>query len=201
VDPKGTLTNKHRYVVATNDPEVRAFMRRIPGVPLVYVNRSVMILEPMTAATEDLREREEKAKFKAGLKGRRGVDAGQKRKRDDEEGAQEQGASIAEQSTGDARPQKKKRAKGPKGPNPLSIKKSKKQSQPGAPNGDGAKPKPTRRDDAQQSANQSADAAGDVSMADSGEPAKRKRKRKHKPKGDGGDGGDGGVSKEAEADT
>lgn len=36
--------NKHRYVVASQDPEVRAKMRGIPGVPLVYINRSVMIV-------------------------------------------------------------------------------------------------------------------------------------------------------------
>lgn len=37
-------TNKHRYVVASQDPEVRATMRGIPGVPLVYISRSVMIV-------------------------------------------------------------------------------------------------------------------------------------------------------------
>lgn len=52
-EPLGTLeclgecvgkTNKHRYVVATQDPEVRAKMRSIPGVPLIYISRSVMIV-------------------------------------------------------------------------------------------------------------------------------------------------------------
>lgn len=37
-------TNKHRYVVASQDGEVRARMRGIPGVPLIYINRSVMIV-------------------------------------------------------------------------------------------------------------------------------------------------------------
>lgn len=37
-------SNKHRYVVASQDPEVRAKMRGIPGVPLVYISRSVMIV-------------------------------------------------------------------------------------------------------------------------------------------------------------
>lgn len=40
--------NKHRYVVASQDPEVRAKMRGIPGVPLVYINRSVMIVSLTT---------------------------------------------------------------------------------------------------------------------------------------------------------
>ena len=61
-------------------------MRRIPGVPLIYINKSVVLMEPMTNATEEHREREEKSKFKMGLKGQRKPDAGEKRKRDDEEG-------------------------------------------------------------------------------------------------------------------
>lgn len=52
-EPLGTLeclgscvgkTNKHRYVVASQDPEVRTNMRAIPGVPLIYISRSVMIV-------------------------------------------------------------------------------------------------------------------------------------------------------------
>jgi U3 small nucleolar RNA-associated protein 23 len=34
-------------VVASQDDEVRRHMRAIPGVPLVYVRRSVMVMEPM----------------------------------------------------------------------------------------------------------------------------------------------------------
>lgn len=37
-------TNKHRYVVASQEQEVRAQFRRIAGVPLVYISRSVMIV-------------------------------------------------------------------------------------------------------------------------------------------------------------
>merc|ERR1711977_569172 len=47
VDPKGNKTNKNRYVVASQELEVRKHMRGILGVPLVYINRSVMIMEPM----------------------------------------------------------------------------------------------------------------------------------------------------------
>jgi U3 small nucleolar RNA-associated protein 23 len=35
VDSKENLTNKHRYVVASQDGRVRAHMRQIPGVPMV----------------------------------------------------------------------------------------------------------------------------------------------------------------------
>jgi len=180
VDPKGTLTNKHRYVVATQDPKIRAAMRRIPGVPLIYVSKSVMILEPMASATEEVREREERAKFKAGLKGRRGgADTGEKRKRENDE---DESAPTADQSGGDARPQQKKRAKGAKGPNPLSIRKSKKQAPAGGQTGEGAKPKRPRTEEPQDAE----DGAAVNSGGEGGEPEKRKRKRKHKPKGEGG---------------
>ncbi|KAF2271978.1 uncharacterized protein EI97DRAFT_407197 [Westerdykella ornata] len=194
VDPKGSGTNKHRYVVATQDPKIRAALRKIPGVPLVYVSKSVVILEPMAQATEEQREREERAKFKMGLKGRRGgADANQKRKRDDEdEGAQEHGTeSIAAESGGDARPQKKKRVKGPKGPNPLSVRKPKKRQADGPREGEAVKPKPAKTNETRQP-DENATAA---SAAEGEELGKRKRKRKHKPKGDGG------AAPEEDADT
>ncbi|GAB7341332.1 hypothetical protein MBLNU457_7598t1 [Dothideomycetes sp. NU457] len=130
VDPKSSQTNKHRYVVASQDKKLRSTLREIPGVPLVYVNRSVMIMEPMAASTEEVRDREERGKIRAGLKGRRGgVEAGEKRKRDDEDDDEVDGdMRIVNAETGevmDAQKSKKKRRKGPKQPNPLSVKKSK----------------------------------------------------------------------------
>lgn len=120
VDPKDSKTNKNRYVVASQELEVRKKMRKVKGVPLVYVNRSVMIMEPMSGATGEAREKEEGAKFRGGLKGRISsgvVAAGGKRKR--EEGGEEGAKS-------DDAPKKKKVFGGPKGPNPLAVKRSKK---------------------------------------------------------------------------
>ncbi|KAF8866546.1 hypothetical protein BDZ45DRAFT_568971, partial [Acephala macrosclerotiorum] len=82
VDPKGSKHNKNRYVVASQDLEVRKSMRTVLGVPLVYINRSVMIMEPMASSTADNREKEERGKFRAGLK--RGSGS-LKRKREDED--------------------------------------------------------------------------------------------------------------------
>jgi U3 small nucleolar RNA-associated protein 23 len=103
LDPKGSGTNKHRYVVATQEREVRAKMREVAGVPLVYINRSVMVMEPMAAHSAEVREAEEKGKVRAGLKSRRGAEvvSGEKRKAEGEEG--------------------------PSGPNPLSVKKPKRE--------------------------------------------------------------------------
>jgi U3 small nucleolar RNA-associated protein 23 len=117
LDPKGSGTNKHRYVVATQDREVRAKMREVAGVPLVYINRSVMVMEPMAQHSAEVREAEEKGKVRAGLKSRRGavVVSGETRK---VEGEGEEATESAP---------KRKKPKGPSGPNPLSVKKPKKE--------------------------------------------------------------------------
>jgi len=62
VDGKNNGTNKHRYVVASQDIEVRKAMRAIQGVPLVYINRSVMIMEPMAETSTETRDREKKGR-------------------------------------------------------------------------------------------------------------------------------------------
>jgi len=125
VDPKGSGTNRHRYVVASQEREVRARMREIAGVPLVYINRSVMILEPMAEKSQLVREADERGKLRAGLKGRRTTEGegGVKRKRDEED--EEDTRDVAAQTQMDPT-LKKRRVKGPKGPNPLSVRKTKK---------------------------------------------------------------------------
>lgn len=148
---------------------------------MLYINRSVMIMEPMGGATEDLREREEKAKFKAGLKSRVSATTLGKRSRDDPEGTEEEGvhpsraanvaAATANVPVADAAP-KVKRRKGPKGANPLSVKKPKLRREPATELSE-QHMKSTRPE---QSVVESEPAA----TAESTE--KRKRKRKPKPK-------------------
>jgi U3 small nucleolar RNA-associated protein 23 len=159
VDPKGSGTNKHRYCVASQDLETRKFMRGVLGVPLVYISRSVMIMEPMAEKTVGNREREERGKFRDGLK--RGSGA-LKRKR--EEGAE------------DGETQKKKAIKGPKGPNPLAVKKSKKKAE-----GEGITSVPSKESERNEVGGESI--TMQIEGAEGG--AKRKRRRKHKPVGDG----------------
>jgi len=103
--------NKHRYVLATQDDALRVEMRLVPGVPMVYIRRAVMIMEPPSPATLTKREVLEREKLGGG--GNPG-----KRKRDgDGDGVEESG--------------KKKKKRGPKEPNPLSVKKKKKESKYG----------------------------------------------------------------------
>ncbi|ROT39855.1 hypothetical protein SODALDRAFT_309444 [Sodiomyces alkalinus F11] len=161
VDPKGNSVNKHKLVSVCQDENVRRMLRGIPGVPQIYFKRSVMIMEPMASESVAIREREEKAKYRAGLKGPapgRGV----KRKRpendgeEDAEGAKGAGPAGSMTST-TPEMKKKKKGNGPKGPNPLAAMKKKKPVDAGKATGT-SPAKPTGEET----------------------PAKKKRKRKHK---------------------
>lgn len=164
VDPKSTGENKHRYVVASQSLDVRRMLRGIRGVPLIYIKRSVMILEPMADESVQIREREEKRKFRAELKKPLG-----KRKREDNEDKNE-GEADGDGSDNDddsknkaapaSRPEKKpKKQWGVKGVNPLAMKKKKKAQ----PLPKKSEKKPDAKPDAEPDA-----------------PAKRKRRRKAK---------------------
>ena len=89
----------------------RSSARSIPGVPIVYVKRSVMILEPMSAPSDGIREGYEKGKFRVGLN-----DEAMQKKR----GAAGEGDKDKSKSKGGV--------KKPKQPNPLSVKKPKKKT-------------------------------------------------------------------------
>jgi len=137
IDPKNSSTNKHRYVVGTQDIGVRAYLRTIPGVPLIYLKRSVMILEPMASATEDLRQKEERMKFRTGLKARSSSMRATKRKRDGEESQEDDIESKVAVGNGMTLPSavdgvhaagtpRHKRKRAPGAPNSLSVMKPKK---------------------------------------------------------------------------
>ena len=123
MDPKNQGMNKHRYILAAQEEAVRAWARSLRGVPMIYVKRSVMVMEPMAQASVGVREREEKSKLRAGVRKSAGSgDVLGKRKRDDTmDGLGEDAAAAA----ADGEPKKKRKAHGLKGPNPLSIKKKK----------------------------------------------------------------------------
>ena len=126
IDPKRSGTNKNRYVVASQQEEARRYCRGLKGVPLVYVKRSVMVMEPMSDGSVSVRESAEKEKFRQGLRGR--VAGLGKRKRDDESIERASGTDVVEGKVvfpGKETSIKKRRARGHKGPNPLSVKKPK----------------------------------------------------------------------------
>ena len=131
--PKGNehAKNKNHYVLATAEAEeqesrrrgfveVRERARMVPGVPIVYVKRSVMVLEELSKASEGVRRGLEKGKFAEGILGGLG---GRKRKRGDAEEELETDGNVDD---GRAAMMKKSKPKGPKQPNPLSVPKKKK---------------------------------------------------------------------------
>ncbi|KAI1400307.1 hypothetical protein F4819DRAFT_378653 [Hypoxylon fuscum] len=168
VDPKDSGVNKHRYVCAINDDAVRANLRRVAGSPLLFIRRSVMIMEPMATISVKARSKEEKSKFRAELK----TPSSSKRKREDEEEDDsdrvEDEEKTAAAPTGTDKPENKKRKKGygRKEPNPLAIKKKKSNS---TSNEQHTKSSKTKE-------------AGNATETGTAEASKRKRKRKHKSK-------------------
>jgi U3 small nucleolar RNA-associated protein 23 len=182
--------NKHRYCVATQIPEVRQALRAVPGVPLIYINRSVMIMEAMAPISTIKRERGEMVKFRLGIKDTRPKPANaNKRKRDDNDDPmdidEEEGEGKAEGEGEGEEKKKKKKQRGPKGPNPLSVKKKKKPEAP-KPKGEGAA-RPSKKD---TGASGAAKADGE-----SGTQEKRKRRRKHGKGNAGEEGATGGEDK------
>ena len=131
VDPKNSRTNKHRYAVASQDTSIRKHMRDIPGVPLIYISRSIMVLEPMAISTTDLNERHEKGKLRTGLKqvsrSRRNVISAGNADNINTHTENETGELLSNttQVKGEETRSSSKRKRGLKGPNPLSVKKPK----------------------------------------------------------------------------
>lgn len=165
--------NKHRYCVATQGGDIRAMLRAVPGVPLIYINRSVMIMEPMAPISAMKRERGERQKFRAGIIDTR-LKASAKRKRLPEKEDEGDGEVGGEEGDGEQEKKKKKR-KGPKGPNPLSVKK-KAVRKPVIPKPAGA-PKPEVSTPKSEASKPARDGES-INQTDNEE--KKKRKRRHK---------------------
>ncbi|KAK1965581.1 hypothetical protein LY78DRAFT_670346 [Colletotrichum sublineola] len=159
VDPKGNLVNKHRYCVASQSADVRRMLREIPGVPQIYIKRSVMILEPMATESLAIRTKEEKSKFRDGI-----IRPEKKRKREDDDDDGHESGKEGKIPASGTQEKKSYKKKGPKGPNPLAVKKPKKTTE------GGAKPKSESR----------ATGSGDEGEDEGEGPAKKKRRRRHK---------------------
>lgn len=99
--------NPHHYAVAVQNYEARKAMREIPGVPLIFVNRGIVLMEDPSKKTRDLAHEKELAKLKP--------------KEFELKQLGETSASV----NPEAKDKKKKKKKGKKNPNPLSQKKSK----------------------------------------------------------------------------
>ena len=116
-------TNKHRYVLVTQSQSLRFKMRSIPAVPIVHINRSVMILEPPSDAT--IRAKNAVCFCYYLILQKQSHDPSMKTEQKSLEPSALELAHLTSTSQGEEAPPKKKR-KGPKGPNPLSVKKKQK---------------------------------------------------------------------------
>lgn len=115
--------NKHRYVVATQKLRLRQVFHKLPGVPLIYIERSVMLMEDPSPATEQVRRRIDEAKLHTGLND----------------------ATPVVQKDIQDEPTNIKKRKGPKEPNPLSAKKKKAENNNNQPQPEGEKKKRRRK--------------------------------------------------------
>ncbi|KAL8794310.1 MAG: hypothetical protein Q9195_003136 [Heterodermia aff. obscurata] len=190
IDPKNSRTNKNRYIIASQSEESRRQCREIKGVPLVYIKRSVMVMEPMAEASLGAREGFEKGKFRAGIRGKIPA-VSLKRKRQDErngtenDDAQGNDAFDAVAELNEAQKSRKK-LRGPKGPNPLSMQKSRRAKEIMQVNAKNEAPKSLVINDANEEWNSTQHEPNIIQRSrdqDHDSPAKRKRKRKHKIKG------------------
>lgn len=204
----GSGRNKNRYIVATQDGALRERLRRVPGVPLIYINRSVIILEPPSPATLNMKDERERSKV--GLSPEEAVVLG-KRKRgsptlsarpvtrerdegdaddDDEDAMSDESDAevVAVKDTAAAtaveEQQRKKKRKGVPGPNPLSAKKPKSILKTSG------KPMSVVPDIVRPST--AVHTAPPPSAEEDGGQGRNRRKRKHKKKVEGG--ADGGAS-------
>lgn len=172
--------NKNRYIVATNDQKLREQLRNVPGLPLIYINRSVMILEPPSPATLMVKESREAAKLgvsqeEAAVLGKRKrgtptttstttLKMTTKRDGPDESGSEDDDDDDMEVS--DEQKGKRRKKKGVPGPNPLSQKKAKRTA-------------PTTNTNTNVSTISTTDTIGAVD-AEGGDRNRRKRKHKRK---------------------
>ncbi|KAK2738507.1 hypothetical protein FQN57_007022 [Myotisia sp. PD_48] len=152
---------------------LRRDARLIPGVPIIYVKRSVMVLEPMSGSSEDIREGVEKGKFSTGITSTVAIGKRKREGENEEGGKNEEGKKV-------------KSVKKVKGQNPLSMKKPKSRVK--------SQDQPKRK--AAEAEAQEGENGNDKAEGDENPQGKSKRKRKHKRNKEGAEGEEG----HAEAD-
>ncbi|KAI8048297.1 Fcf1-domain-containing protein [Syncephalis plumigaleata] len=109
--------NEFNYCVASQDYALREKLRLVPGVPLIYEKRSVLIVEPVSAATQLAAQKNEHKKQMAPKSEKDHI-----KKALDAVKLENRNGQTAEEAAAGNRPNKRKR---PKAPNPLAVKKKK----------------------------------------------------------------------------
>jgi U3 small nucleolar RNA-associated protein 23 len=131
--------NRKHYVVATQDAALRSELRKTPGVPQIYLNRTVLVLEPMSYASQNRAAAQERQRSAPTKSERRamapaaGEGRNARRKRAAAAASFSGGGGAtpaAAASDAGSAPRQRKKRKGPKGANPLSMKRKKEKKQP-----------------------------------------------------------------------
>ncbi|KAI0209595.1 rRNA-processing protein UTP23-like protein [Lamellibrachia satsuma] len=106
-----TSSDKSRFFIATQDPELTEKIRAIPGVPLLFMSHNAINLENPSEASR---------KVAAGVLDRKLAPSDEQHKTL---------VALKRDAFGE-KPEKKRKRKGPKGPNPLSCLKKKRKVVP-----------------------------------------------------------------------
>jgi U3 small nucleolar RNA-associated protein 23 len=163
----GLLTKSRRPMTDSAGVDFRAQAREIPGVPIIYVKRSVMVLEELSGASLGVRRREEKDKFTEGILGMQS----RKRKREEDD-KENEGNDVDGKDGGEIEAiAPKKKMKKIRGPNPLSVLKKK------------PKPKNQPPRDLNQASAKVPSLSHMNRISDEEDQPRAKRKRKHSRKG------------------
>lgn len=102
-------SNTSKYIVATQEVTLRSALRAVPGVPLMYLNRSVLVFEEISPATLNISRKNDRARMSS-------IPDVERRKLDKIE-IEEQWEKMLSKKQGP------RITKAAKGPNPLSMKK------------------------------------------------------------------------------
>lgn len=137
--------NRHQYLVATQDPGLRKSTNKIPGVPVLYLNIGVSVIEPPSRASREYQQVSEKKKLAPRKDERRRLQQRDQEERSNARPMVKTGRdaelNLPKRVDVQAFPEKSKKRKGPRGPkqpNPLSMKKKKKRKTDDDSNGGGS---------------------------------------------------------------
>lgn len=149
-----------------------------------------MVMEPMADGSVSVKQGIDRGKFRTGLRDKKAEARKRKREDDSEQGDGESADKVTaltdEHEEGVEGPMKKKRIRGPKGPNPLSVRKPKKRAENSVTNSKVEKDDvvESSRSRGQAAEHQASETVIDVverPLDQEQTPSHRKRKRKHKP--------------------
>ncbi|GAA6003383.1 rRNA-binding ribosome biosynthesis protein UTP23 [Rhodotorula paludigena] len=179
--------NKNRYVFATQSLELRQALRKIPGSPIVYIARSVMLLEAPSDQTLAKKHQMETAKLHVSPEELAAI-TGKPLPAAPAPDAPAEADAAAGGAATDEPPEKRKK-KGPKGPNPLSVRKKKAPVQDASA---GRPKKRTREDEggAGEGAREDGRQGNVASMPTRGDGEARKKRKRRRKGNAGGEAGD-----------